>query len=48
MEGMRGKETISLSPGIQPLDQYRIRGKGIQTKSQHGDQVVHFRVVIPK
>lgn len=47
VEGLRGKEKITIAAGTQPLDQYRLRGKGVQMKGVSGDQVVHFRVVIP-
>lgn len=45
-----GKETISVQAGTQPDDTHVLHGRGVKAvkSARRGDQVVHFKVVIPE
>jgi molecular chaperone DnaJ len=42
-----GVVQMSIPPGTQPGATLRLRGKGVETKSGRGDQLVHITIVVP-
>ncbi|PRP77334.1 heat shock protein DnaJ family protein [Planoprotostelium fungivorum] len=45
---LTGETAVQVAAGTQPMAQHRLRGKGVRSKTQAGDHILHFRVVIPK
>jgi len=47
---LKGSRKVKVAPGLQPGDQYRLPGQGFPSfdGASRGDQVIVFRVVIPR
>src|SRR5438876_3575104 len=43
-----GNVELKVPPGSQPEQQARMKKRGVQTNSRRGDQIVTFKVIIPK